>query len=628
MSGPSSSALPLLKREQSISPSHQPKKPRLDELSLPKVDVEIETEVGLNSKDITAVKKDTPDPASPLLPEALPSAPADAAKKTQPKKGKKKQKRPPPAEPGSPEDVIWRDIVALLGQSAVDQAVREGKEWDTPLAFGQELELVVSDISSNGEAISILPSPHPPWAVLVPFALPGEKIRARVYRHARLHSYADLLSVLVPNESMRDMSRVQCQYFGRCGGCQYQMLSYETQLDLKRQVVEKAYRYFSALDPSRVPMVLPTIPSPKQYGYRTKLTPHFDVPPRPRGKGKEKKKEDAGAAEKKKEWELRIGFDEKGRKRVIDIEECPIATSVLNKALGPAKEDVRRNINTYKRGATILLRDSLVIPSSSMEEVIPKSTGESPFTDDPTATEPTVDIQAGEPTALDTDNEPHVCISKHKDTVRERVGNTLFHFPAGSFFQNNNSVLEPLTTYVKDAIFSPPSTDSEGAAFEKPTHLVDTYCGSGLFSLTLSPHFEHVAGIEIDPKSIEYAKLNLALNGLSASKHAFHAGKSESIFSSVLQSSAEPFPPEKTVVVIDPPRKGCDEAFLDQVVALRPAVLVYVSCNVHTQARDVGLLLRKTEGDGRGAYRLESLRGFDLFPQTAHVESVAVLRLG
>jgi tRNA (uracil-5-)-methyltransferase len=177
------------------------------------------------------------------------------------------------------------------------------------------------------------------------------------------------------------------------------------------------------------------------------------------------------------------------------------------------------------------------------------------------------------------DTEDHVCITSHSTTVRERVGSMIFDFPAGSFFQNNNSVLQSLTEYVRDAIFAPHSTSAADSTTSSPqstaptrklpTHLVDTYCGSGLFAITLSPYFSHIAGIEIDANAIKYAKHNLSLNKLDAAfphKHTFHAGKSEDIFASVLKNSKEPFPPEDTVVVIDPPRKGCDESFIDQVV--------------------------------------------------------------
>lgn len=358
------------------------------------------------------------------------------------------------------------------------------------------------------------------------------------------------------------------------------MLSYEKQLEIKASVVDKAYKNYSGLDASDVSPVLPTMASPLQYGYRTKITPHFDAPPENRtrkGKPAVKKASSSG-------WELRIGFEEKGRSNILDIEECPIATQCLNDALRPAREKVQKTIDTYKRAATLLLRDSL-------EE----------FSSDP-ATQP----------------EKHICISDHKAVVRERVGKHIFEFPAGSFFQNNNAILPSLVEYVRSAIEAATTSDT------RPTHLVDAYCGSGLFSITLADTFERVVGVEIDENAIKAARANAALNGLPIDRCAFTPGKAEAIFASVLGV----FPPERTAVVIDPPRKGCDELFLKQLLEFRPATLVYVSCNVHTQARDVGIIIGRTKNDAEGRrYRMESLRGFDLFPQTAHVESVTVLRL-
>jgi tRNA (uracil-5-)-methyltransferase len=227
--------------------------------------------------------------------------------------------------------------------------------------------------------------------------------------------------------------------------------------------------------------------------------------------------------------------------------------------------------------------------------------------------------------ALSTSLEKHVCISDPKATVRERVGEWLFEYNASSFFQTNNSVLKPLTDYVRDAIFPP---DASGAStsktFPQPTHLVDTYCGAGLFSITLSPYFDQIAGIELSRESIKAAQHNASLNNIPPSKITFREGDAADIFASVKAD----FDPSKTVLIIDPPRKGCDEWFLQQVLDFRCGTIVYVSCNVHTQARDVGILINRTKDDGEGRmYVLESLKGWDLFPQTAHVESVAVLRL-
>jgi tRNA (uracil-5-)-methyltransferase len=180
-----------------------------------------------------------------------------------------------------------------------------------------------------------------------------------------------------------------------------------------------------------------------------------------------------------------------------------------------------------------------------------------------------------------------------------------------------------LTNYVRDAIFSPTSGTET-----KPTHLVDAYCGAGLFAITLSPHFDTVAGIELSSDSIASATLNAQLNNIPSSKISFLSGDASQIFAKV-----QNFPRDKTVLVIDPPRKGCDEPFLRQLVEFGCEKVVYVSCNVHTQARDVGRVFELMEekakengGEGR-RYVLESVRGFDLFPQTAHVESVAVLKL-
>lgn len=216
--------------------------------------------------------------------------------------------------------------------------------------------------------------------------------------------------------------------------------------------------------------------------------------------------------------------------------------------------------------------------------------------------------------------ENHICVTDHKATVRERVGDKIFEYTAGSFFQNNNSVLLPLTSYVRDAIFSTQTHTPESDSVA-PTHLVDAYCGSGLFAITLAPHFEKVAGIELSEDSIRSATRNAQLNKLPLGQCTFMAGDASNIFATV-----QDFPRDKTVLIIDPPRKGTDEKFVDQLLQFNCAMVVYVSCNVHTQARDIGMILRKAE-DMRGRqYVLESLRGFDLFPQTAHVESVAVLR--
>ncbi|KAF5389637.1 hypothetical protein D9757_004151 [Collybiopsis confluens] len=487
-------------------------------------------------------------------------------------------------EYGSVEDVRRKDVASVLGDETVQKLVQDGGEFESPFTLKAEVEVEVKAISSNGEGLAVSDEEGAsPWIIVVPFSLPGERVKCRIFKNERLHSLADFIQIVRPNPDLRDDARVKCQYFSKCGGCQYQMLSYDTQLDLKRNVVVKAYKNFSGLPESTIPEIQPTIGSPFQYGYRTKITPHFQAPPPRIDRAALKSQVESG---NKPDW-LQIGFNIQGQNRVFDIEECPIATRVINTAIPDIFGNVVKTIHTYKKGATLLLRDSL---------------------------DTSVD-----PELKDRGMDKNVCVTNNHASIRERVGEFLFEYLASSFFQNNNSILPSLTSYVREAITSLyPNPDDPN----RPTHLIDTYCGSGLFAITLSPEFSNVAGIEISADSIMYAKHNAKLNNIPTEKMSFRKGDAAEIFKTVSD-----FPPTRTVMVIDPPRKGCDDPFIKQLLEFRPKVVAYVSCNVHTQARDVGKILRASpDGEGR-KYVLESLRGFDLFPQTAHVESVAILRL-
>ncbi|PIL30797.1 hypothetical protein GSI_06965 [Ganoderma sinense ZZ0214-1] len=560
-------------RSRSPSPSSQPpdKKSRLDE--------------------------PTPGPSESALARDPPTEcqePPSSSKNPQ-KHKKKRSPRHRPPEPFSSDDILTREVIALLGNDYVLSLTQQNLDWQSPFDLSTHLDLSVSRISpSTGESLSIADHNGVKWVIVTPLSLPAERIRVRVYRHSRLHSHADLLQVLDPNPSWRDMSRVRCQYFGKCAGCQYQMLSYEQQLDLKRDTVVEAYNNYSNIPHDLLPAIQPTIGSPLQYHYRTKLTPHFQRPPFSFQKAQ--KRGHAPLIEGKPDW-LKIGFHQVGTRNVMDIEECPIATPVINKALGPVRDNVIKNVAKLKNGATLLLRDSL--PPDPPAD-IPVASGSTTVEDD-----------------------GHICVTDQKGSVRERVGDMLFEYTAGTFFQNNNSALLPFTSYVRDAAF--PATDTS-EAIVKPTHLVDAYCGSGLFSIMLAPHFDKVAGIELSAESVRAAQRNAELNALSSENISFTAGDAANIFDTV-----QDFPRDRTVLIIDPPRKGTDERFIEQMIAFGASTVVYVSCNVHTQARDVGQILQKSEAKAKEAggkkYVLESLRGLDLFPQTAHVEAIAVIRL-
>jgi 23S rRNA (uracil1939-C5)-methyltransferase/tRNA (uracil-5-)-methyltransferase len=194
--------------------------------------------------------------------------------------------------------------------------------------------------------------------------------------------------------------------------------------------------------------------------------------------------------------------------------------------------------------------------------------------------------------------------TSHEDRVTEEValapGETLrLSFLARDFFQNNPFILPSFAAYVRD------QARSSGARF-----LVDAYCGSGLFALASARAFERVIGVEVSETSIAFARQNAAANAIGNA--TFLAGDASSIFSGL------DFPAAETVVVIDPPRKGCDEPFLRQLFAFGPRAVVYVSCDPATQMRDLKGFL--AEG-----YSATAVQPFDLFPQTRHLECVITL---
>ena len=484
---------------------------------------------------------------------------------------------------GSHDEVLRTDVKALQAREASDQgptvASSLPERWS-------EIEVRISELSSTGDGIGFAENPN--HVYVVPFSLPGEVVKAKVVRNIVDDGYSetDFIEILQPSAS-RDNARAKCSYFTKCSGCQFQMLSYADQLSHKKQVIEKAYKNFSGLTPEAIPINGDVVGSPLEYGYRTKLTPHF---PKPR---KNKVSED----ESKPLETPPIGFYQKGRKAVMDIEDCPIGTDAVRDGMRNERSRVTQGLQHFQNGATLLLRESTER----------KPTNESH--DDEPADDHSHAVKDG---TIDRGySEVKTCVTHGGDMSIEFVDEYVFKQPAGLFFQNNNSILPRFTQYVREKCIGPGSSPPL-------TQLIDAYCGSGLFTVTLSSLFTSSIGIDIQPGVISGARQNAEVNKIENA--TFMTATASAIFDSLPESAD----PDRTAVVIDPPRKGCDADFLRQLLRFRPKRIVYVSCNCHTQARDVAVLVEGAGADAR--YELESLRGFDFFPQTSHVESVAVLQ--
>jgi 23S rRNA (uracil1939-C5)-methyltransferase/tRNA (uracil-5-)-methyltransferase len=391
-----------------------------------------------------------------------------------------------------------------------------------PFEYHQVIEVEIQSLTNLGSGVARVDG----WVVFVPFSLPGETVKARVFRNDKNCSHADLVEVVTPSA---DRVQPGCPLFGDCGGCQYQHLAYDQQLAWKTRQVGELMKHMAAIE---FPVNF-CLSSDQIWNYRSKITPHF---------------------EKDRDGNLGpIGFLMNGRRsQLVDVPQCPIAMDTINEALPDVRADLHRRAASFKRGATVLLR-----ATAGRVETNPKA------------------------------------------TASETVGELTFQFLAGDFFQNNPFILPAFTGYVaKQAV-------AAGTRF-----LVDAYCGSGLFALTLAKHFEEVAGVEVSETSCEWARRNAKSNGIENAK--FLTASAEAIFEQI------DFPAAESAVVIDPPRKGCTPEFLEQLIKFGPSRVVYVSCDPATQVRDLKQL---TEG----GYQLADVQPFDLFPHTRHLECVMTL---
>lgn len=391
-----------------------------------------------------------------------------------------------------------------------------------PFNYHEELELRIDTLTNLGSGLGRVGN----WVVMVPFALPGELVKVRIYRNFKNYSDADLIRVIEPS-----LHRVKpkCELFGVCGGCQYQNFAYPEQLLWKQKQIQEIFQKLAGVDVE----INPTIPSPREYFYRSKITPHFPKPNDTK--------------------EFSIGFLKNGgRNQIVDVPECPIAMKNVNESLPAQRNRIMSVRKKLKKGGTLLLR-------ATREGVI-------------------------------TDNNA---------IVSEQVGELIFQFSAGEFFQNNPFILPEMVNYVigqikKNGIY----------------YLIDAYCGVGVFALSGAKSFKKVIGIELSKAAVKLAHSNAKLNNIENCE--FVVGQAENIFGTVT------FPPKETVLIIDPPRKGCDQEFIDQLGVYGPQIIVYISCEPSTQARDLKLLLAL-------GYDLSAVQPFDLFPQTRHIENVITL---
>jgi 23S rRNA (uracil1939-C5)-methyltransferase len=358
--------------------------------------------------------------------------------------------------------------------------------------------------------------------VFVSLVAPGDRVRVRVEREQGNVLFASVVEILTPS---RVRVEPPCPYFGRCGGCDFQQLTYEAQLAAKTEIISDCMKRIARLD--HVPEIT-VQPSPKNWRYRVRATWQID---------REKQA---------------IGYYERGSRRVCDVAECAVLLPELQETL----ERVRAT-------------DWTEFPADLKH----------------------LDVVAGE---------HGVSLSPEFAEFRTnelglRVGNEVYQYNAESFFQINPALVGEMINFALSDV------GGETA--------LDLYCGVGLFTLPLARRFEKVVGVEANSIAVRFARRNLEQAGLAnvrvvnATVADWIRGASRAV----------------DLVLLDPPRAGAESVVIKGILNLSPERISYVSCDPATLARDLKKLIA-------GGYVIDSIRGFDLFPQTHHVETVVLLR--
>ncbi|MGY4764628.1 23S rRNA (uracil(1939)-C(5))-methyltransferase RlmD [Paenibacillus caseinilyticus] len=461
-----------------------------------------------------------------------------------------------------------------------------------PVAKNEDYTADIVGIGHEGEGVGRVNG----YTLFVPGALPGEKVRVKVVKVKKQYGYAKLLEVL---EASPDRIDAPCPIYKQCGGCQLQHLSYEAQMRWKRQLVIDNLTRIGKLqvvgEREEGIIVHPTLGMSDPWRYRNKA----QVP--------------IGLAETE-EGGLVGGFYAQGSHRIIDMEACLIQHENNDAVVGAVKKIARElGIRPYSeetgRG---LLRHVIArygFNTGEIMVVLVTNGRDLPHADEltglirrdvPGVTSIVQNINTRETNVIFGDETRTLWGS---DVIYDTIGDIRFAISARSFYQVNPVQTEVL--YGKAL---------EYAALTGRETVIDAYCGIGTISLFLAQKADQVYGVEIVPEAIEDARANARLNGIRNA--SFEAGPAEVVIPAWRAKGIAP-----DVIVVDPPRKGCDPALLETILAMRPERVVYVSCNPSTLARDLRVL-------EDGGFRTVQVQPVDMFPHTVHVESVAVLVRG
>jgi 23S rRNA (uracil1939-C5)-methyltransferase len=440
-----------------------------------------------------------------------------------------------------------------------------GVETATRPRRGELLDLEVDSLAFGGRGVARSGG----FVVFVAGGLPGDRVRAEVTKAKRRFAEARTVELL---HGGADRVADRCSHEGEpCPGAPWQGLDYEQQLVHKRDQVDEALRRIGGLDGFELEQIEPAL---EQWRYRNKLEYSWGL----------------------RDEETILGFHAPGRwDLIVGVEDCLLGSDRGNAARNEVREWARAEaVAPYDRPSgkgvlcNLVVREGRRTGQIQTRLVTTPSRFPRPPVDLHTVIEPGAGSSDGPTGALG------------EETLHERLCGLDFEISHNAFFQTNTEMAERLY-----------GVAAELAALSGGERLFDLYCGIGTIGLTMAARAGEVWGLELIPQAVADAERNAELNGIENAR--FLAGSARTALRPLIERAGRP-----DVVLLDPPRAGLSQKIVRRVLECEAQRIVYVSCNPTTLAPNAAQMVE-------AGYRLTRVRPVDMFPQTPHIECVALL---
>ena len=444
------------------------------------------------------------------------------------------------------------------------------------------IDIIIEDIGSDGAGVGKADG----FTLFVKDTIPGDRAKVKIMKMKKRYGYARLMELITPSP---DRVQPPCPVAGQCGGCQIQAMAYEKQLAFKENKVKNNLQRIGGLNPDSFEME-PICGMEQPFGYRNKA--QFPI-----GRDKNGKIVAGFYAGRthsiiaNTNCSLGVPQNEQILKKVMSwMETCHIEPYDETNGQGLVRHVLIRFGFTTKEIMVCLVINGRKLPksrelSASLNEI-------------PGMTSITANINMERTNVILGKD---LILISGKPYIEDYIGDIKYQISPLSFFQVNP--VQTRNLYGKAL---------EYAGLTGNETVWDLYCGIGTISLFLARKAKKVYGVEIVPEAIADARNNAKINGIKNAE--FYVGKAEEVLPEKYRTEGI----KADVIVIDPPRKGCDEALLDTIVKMQPQRVVYVSCDSATLARDLKYMKER-------GYEVEKGEAVDMFPMTVHVETVVLL---